>query len=573
MEEKELLCIMGEQYDKKYLQPLDNYYNIYNHQWSPWIDTSTFRSAQYHTKFYPQENLPFNLQEYSHFLFILKKPFPFAQTNIYKRENIAFEDTYYKIKNPQTYFNPTPLYTNKTYKIFNDIKNRSIIFIYFCHKIFEENYSEYLERKGEQTKVREYSLNILPFIDNYSGIKYNTNSGSIIKEIEINDAYKKIGELLKYNEKEITYNCTFEKKDLNDNFIPLLLNKNNEIISFIHKKENIYSIVLPVFKNEVDIINELFINTLPSIWPDCFSNISNRSWVKNGDYPLPNEVVLKQKKENILIRHKNELEVADNEMIDNENKFSFLHKILTETGDELVNNIIIFLKWLGFENIINADSLKKGGDVLEEDIQINLGEHGLLIIEVKGINRTSKDEECSQIQKIKFRKCEERGKFDVYALYIVNHQKNIPAFTRTNPPFTENQINDSKIGKYSLLTTLQLYNLYFDIEDDIITREDAINTFFNYGLLEFQPSNIMEISKPKELLKDDKVLVFDLENGISIRQGDDIFLKEKGRYKKTNIESIQINGESVDMAEGCEVGIQINTKATKHSIICIRTES
>ena len=71
------------------------------------------------------------------------------------------------------------------------------------------------------------------------------------------------------------------------------------------------------------------------------------------------------------------------------------------------------------------------------------------------IGGTSKDEECSQIFKIKSRRMKELKRFDVFGLYIVNHQKHLPPLNRENPPFTENQIQDAINDERGLLTTWQ----------------------------------------------------------------------------------------------------------------------
>ena len=57
-------------------------------------------------------------------------------------------------------------------------------------------------------------------------------------------------------------------------------------------------------------------------------------------------------------------------------KYSFLHDMLTCTDDELVDVVIMYLNWLGYNTAKKMD----GGKILkEEDIQIDLGD-GLLVI-------------------------------------------------------------------------------------------------------------------------------------------------------------------------------------------------
>lgn len=78
--------------------------------------------------------------------------------------------------------------------------------------------------------------------------------------------------------------------------------------------------------------------------------------------------------------------------------------MLTETGDSLVNNVKQYLEWLGFDNVQSMDEEVKEGEDFQEDLQIRLDNNELLIIEVKGLYGTSKDNECSQISKIELRR-------------------------------------------------------------------------------------------------------------------------------------------------------------------------
>ncbi|RZK04838.1 MAG: hypothetical protein EOO46_16275 [Flavobacterium sp.] len=243
--------------------------------------------------------------------------------------------------------------------------------------------------------------------------------------------------------------------------------------------------------------------------------------------------------------------------------FKFLHDLITETDASLVHAIYKFLSWLGFENVLIKD--EQASSILEEDLQIE-DEIGLIIIETKGIGGTSKDSDCSQISKIKLRRCEERKSFDVSALYIVNHQRYLPPVKRRNPPFTENQIRDAINDKRGLLTTWQLFNLYFDIQNGLITKEDARSQLIKHGLVEFKPKIDQKLEVPKQILKDGQVVILDLnDTKLSVEQ---ILIAEKdGRYFKTKIVSIQIDNISVTEVCNGEAGLKLDTKISKGSIL------
>jgi len=212
---------------------------------------------------------------------------------------------------------------------------------------------------------------------------------------------------------------------------------------------------------------------------------------------------------------------------------------------------------LGFENAVEKDKSAENG-LFEEDIQIDLGEKGLLIIEVKGINGTSKDAECSQIHKIKHRRCKERNKFDVFALYIVNNEKNIEPLKRTIPPFNEIQIKDAINDERGLLSTWQLFNLYFNIENGFITKEQARNYLLKFGLINFIP-DLIDLGKPDKFYKSNTVVCLKINN-LEIKVGDYLIYELDGRYYKEKIMEIQENKESKQMVYNGSFGFKLSNK-------------
>ena len=157
-----------------------------------------------------------------------------------------------------------------------------------------------------------------------------------------------------------------------------------------------------------------------------------------------------------------------------------------------------FLQWLEFADVQIVD--EETTTFNEEDIRIKCSK-GLLIIEVKGLHGTSTDDDCRQIDKIKHRREKERQAFDVYGLYIVNHQKHLPPIIRDNPPFKEQQINDAVIEERGLLTTWQLFNVFFSIESGVISKKDTRETLTQFGLVSFKPKNYSDIWKTKECIE------------------------------------------------------------------------
>lgn len=384
--------------------------------------------------------------------------------------------------------------------------------------------------------------------------------------------------LIEHNLKNARYNQTFnhpyawsksEKNNIPDpTFAPLIKNSNDDIVSFIQRIGDTFWIFVPQIQSKNNFINSFLEEIGPQLLPQAFPNSEKHKWKEEERYWLPNHKELIVEKRQIEKDFKSQIEQNQKKITQNRAKFSFLHDILTETGDKLVEAIINYLHWLGFENAVNADKIEDENGLLEEDIQIEL-EDGLLIIECKGIGGTSTDAECSQISKIKYRRAEARGKFDVSALYIVNNQRHLPPLQRTNPPFKPEQIKDAINAKRGLLSTWQLFNLYFDIEASIIMKEEARKQFLKYGLVEFQPLNLVKIGEPEEILKNGKVCIID-ELDTELKRGDTIFVEKYGRFNKTIIKGIQVNSKPVEKIESGEVGLELDIQIKKKSVLWIR---
>jgi hypothetical protein len=371
------------------------------------------------------------------------------------RVNITGHKAYYLLSSyPDTIFNPIPFGCENLKNLLAQKQSKPILKI-----IFQDRYdiSEYVsENIANSRDSHNYVYSNYNHIANFIGKQLTGKEVSLCDNKISKTLFESFLNKISYSQTYIQFN--------DERFLPILKNQNGDIISYIWKSENDITFMLPQMNSndKLDFIKHLFNEILYRDFSGYFPLVEANAWIKNKEYYLPDyENILKEKEGNKK-RYEEIEKQLEEQIIVNQQQYNFLHKILTETGTELVNAIITYLTWLGFDNPISKDETNENG-LLEEDIQVNLGENGLLIIEVKGIGGTSKDSECSQIHKIKFRRCEERGKFDVHALYIVNNQRHIEPLKRNIPPFNQNQIKDAIKDKRGMLYTWQLFNLYFNM--------------------------------------------------------------------------------------------------------------
>lgn len=542
-------------------------FNIYSGTLGSKIEVPNTKRYDYHEVLL-HFNYPQNLHEYDIIILdLINRDTIQYKDEDHKRDkhtgksSISLISTY-----PETLFDPRPLSSIILKSKLNQIGNRPHMILAFTVGNYEAEYETVKITEGDIERQGTEKHGIYSFADNcpLSEPKYG-------KEITVCDIKEDLKNLLEKLKPQTFYNQTFFHPTIWENdksvpepkWVPLLKNSSNDIVSICEFTENSIVFYLPQFESKGTFLDEFLSKIAPSLFPKLFPFSTTFKWKENKDYWLPNHKNLLEEKESIEVEYMKKLESKDNEISVNAKKFFFLHEILTETGDKLVNSLIEYLKWLGFKNVINVDKQKTDSKILEEDIQTELDE-GLLIIECKGIGGTSTDSDCSQISKIKHRKCKERNRFDVFAVYIVNHQRYLPPLNRQNPPFTKNQVQDSISDERGLLSTWQLFNLYFEIENGILTKKEAQQEILKFGLVTFIPKNLFLIDEPTEILKQGMVCIVNIDN-TELNIGEELLVEKNGQFQKVKINGIQLDDKPVSSASSGEVGILLDSPIRKKS--------
>lgn len=522
-------------------------------------------------------SIPINLHEYDIFVFDLEdKPgIPYDIQSNFRKDVKGRKASYLNCAYPQTVFDPRPysayiLWDNYLKEYFE--KSRGSIFIVFASGIDMQEYESIVLSDSFPSKKNLGKYDNYSFIQNFPIKKSRFGKEFVIvTELPVLQDLKKLLErnLPKFHYEVVFYHPQVQegnsRKYINSNhFFPLMENNFDEIVSFIETRESVLLLVLPQLKEKDEILIPLFESILPDIGPDIFPYSTRFSWKeKNEEYWLPNSRTLFIKKEKLEAEYEKKKAEIDKEIEENNNKYSFLHELITETDEKLVLAVKTYFEWLGFENVKMMDQDKPVGK--EEDLQVEL-DKGLLIIEVKGIGGTSRDIDCSQISKIKHRREKERNKLDVHSLYIVNHQRYQAPRDRKNPPFSPHQIKDAENDERGLLTTWELFKLYNHIEEGIISKSEARESILKKGLVKFEPSNTIFVGEVNETFKNDYIIIIQLKDH-RLKKGDKIIISRDEMYKTAIIQNLQVNDQNVAEACGCEVGIELNVPVRKKSKI------
>ncbi|WP_295449658.1 hypothetical protein [uncultured Thiodictyon sp.] len=511
-------------------------------------------------------SIPVNLHEHD----IIVLNMDFHEKSDYKENEVSLDNvTGHSIHAllsifPEKIFNPRPYSTLAVSNEINKILNRESIVIIFASSQERVIYKEVEITSYENKITNERELTSTCF---YDGFPYCHNKTG--RKVKSPDKATAITPLLLKHSSDTSYGLVFDHpthwedhKQVKDNdFIPLLINNDGEIISFYHAYKKGAVFVFPCINDKRSFLLELFNSYLSEIFPNLFPYHSQFGWLDNGDYLLPGEFKLIEEKRIIEKRYSSEMEKNRKAIEKIKDDFSFLHDLISESGHQLVSSVEHYLKWLDFPSVINFDETNP--DILEEDLQVDCGDK-LLVVEIKGIGGTSTDKDCSQISKIRYRRAEQRNKFDVSGLYIVNHQRYMPPKKRNTPPFTENQIKDARLDKRGLLTTYDLYRAYFMVESGILSKDEVRDRLFDYGLVELEPKDLIRLGTPQEYFMSGTVAILNLRN-INLKNGMDLFVKKNSEYEKVKILSIRINEEEVDQVTNGEIGIKLDRAARKNS--------
>lgn len=566
-----ILCIDMEQDIIDYLKCESM--EVYNGKLGPFIDARNFDSNWDVLPLKVNIHIPDNLHEYSVIIEDLSAhretiPYDYKENNI-KGKFYDIEDDFrcLCLKRPLNIFDPVPFGAALINNSLED-NDEFVIKILFQAKRYEVSYYQMNGNYYKEHIFGRYSN--YQYVNNFT---LNTKCGDRVIVAENKLAKTLFAGL----EAQISYVQTYYHsyhydtdgitRINNKNFLPLLTNGQGEIISYAYYEENkSMTIMFPILQNKRVLLERLFKDFLYQTFSELFPMQKENSWLTNREYELPEIIKLNRDKEEALRIYEETIEHKDKEIKVIRKKYDFLFGMLIETGDSLVNNVKQYLEWLGFDNVQSMDEEVKEGEDFQEDLQIHLANNELLIIEVKGLHGTSKDNECSQISKIELRRIHERKYSNVYALYIVNNERGKEPLKRQMPPFTETQIKDAEFAHRAMAYTYQLFNLYFEIKTGIISKEEARNALFLNGLVDFR-SNFKSIGKPYDYFKNNKVACIELHDTI-LSVGDKVYFEDdRKRLNVVEIVNIQVDRQNTQAARDGKVGIEFNMKVPKGAVL------
>lgn len=517
--------------------------------------------SNYFFKLY--NDYPNNLQEYQIIAINLcnneEEEFNPRKHKIEKRVTTN-EDLLICVKYPQTVLTQKNLALELISNNFNKVSSEENIVIIFADMAKDITYYFYNNTSKGLNYSSETTLNNYDFLPMY--ISSNKIYGKYQQVI------KPFGTLKTFLNEYIDsfeYNLTFNLDKEDTSLIPLIENEKGQITSFMKVINESLIIILPSSDKSEEILIRLIHEILPTITPKLFPYSQLFSWLSDDRFIFPEVKEFYNQKEKLKREYNLATKKIDDKIILINEKNSFLHSMLTETAENLVNAVKTYLEWLGFENITISDENKTEEDFLEEDLAFIY--NGIqFLVEVKGIGGTSKDSECSQVLKIVNRYMRRTQNTNVKGIYIVNHQRYKSPILRTNPPFNQTQIDDAINDDRLMITTYDLFKLYFNIKNNLIDSTWAKNQFMKKGTTNFLPDEDLYIGYVRKTYQEDSIASVIIEKN-SITINEEILIINKEVLSITKTVSIELNKKLLKKAETSEnpIGIKFSNKVLRNS--------
>jgi hypothetical protein len=196
-------------------------------------------------------DFPTNIHEYDIIIENMEKNkrIPYKEANHTKKDIINNNSSYIISSYPDTIFNPVPCSCALLFEYLKEKKDRPIIKILFhtykYESMYEFDYSRDKSSFSNYQYIKDFTSNKI------SGKKVKITEESGISN-KIFDKYKSEIKYFQTYRHPQQYNSDKMKNVPDPNFVPLLLNGNDEIISYFYKSEQDYTFVFPQVENKKD---------------------------------------------------------------------------------------------------------------------------------------------------------------------------------------------------------------------------------------------------------------------------------------------------------------------------------
>lgn len=479
------------------------------------------------------------------------------------------------VRQSSGYVDPRPRSMFVEQASFDRIYDHGGLFVVFASHRHNQDYKLGRVRNHHVVMEEDIVADSWGFLSVLEHISTSTMDGD---EIVQHRDFPPFTEFLKKHREDATYLATLKAgfalrhRDAQSKYISLLDNKYGTSVGglLIDSKTKALVLILPRLENMKAAVLELLTETLPAMRPKMFPGHEGEAWIHGPKYELAPVLALREKQRQLEADYDKDKKRIENEIGAAGAEKAYLHRILTEDSDELVDAVKESLEALGFPNVIDVDSEVTGNP--QEDLQID--EHGsdLLLLEVKGTRGMPKEEHVSQLTKFINRRMRELSRTDVKGLLIVNQQRGLPGLARDYAnAFTPEQQQDAEHADISLWTTWDLFLFLRGMVDWQWTSEDLKPLLYRSGRVGRCPDCYEEIGEVDDFFPNHSVVSIKLSQQVS--NSDTLCYILENCYHEELASGLQLDRKEVETAvSGQSVGLvtSLDRKALRNGVAVYR---
>lgn len=304
-------------------------------------------------------------------------------------------------------------------------------------------------------------------------------------------------------------------------------------------------LILPQLTDKQSAVYDLVTSILPEISRHLFPDFAGERWVHGPEYEHPSVIAKKAVQTKITEEAQAKVEALNQEIEAERKKQGFIHKILTGTGEDLVAAVKSVLAFIGFQRV-NAPE-EEASVNKQEDLQIH-DRSPTLLMEVKGLAGQPNEKDTLQGTKYVLRRVKEWNRTDVSGVFLVNHQRNLPALQRDHGNvFTAQQLADAEHNGMGLMTTWDLFRLIRGMITWQWPVKAVQDVFYGKGRLASLPSHYRDLGKLAHFYGEASVISIDLEHGC-LKVGDTVGYFFEGGFFEEKIVSLQVGKKAINEA-------------------------
>lgn len=315
--------------------------------------------------------------------------------------------------------------------------------------------------------------------------------------------------------------------------------------------------LLPHVANKSELIVEFVESLLPALHPHLYPFDEKNNWLHDPAYEHPAVLEMRLQQQQLMRQADLAVAAIEKDIDEERNRLSFLHGLLTGSGDALVADVATVLKTLGFKDVIDADSTLEETANKQEDLQVH-DTSPVLLIEVKGLAGMPTESDTVQVIKYIPRRMKEWSRTDVDGVVVVNHQKSLPPANRNHEHvFTPQQIEDATNHDVLLVTTWELFKLARGQLQYNWPTEALLPLFYSKGRIAHVPCHWTEAGEVVHYY--DEINVVSILLVTPLRKGCRVGFALKTGFVEMDVKELHVNKQSVPIANaGDRVGIKVS---------------